>query len=67
MSNQKTDLQDGEIIAQNQSVTEKDKPNTTSRTFYGSKLFVKCFAWFIFITIINILLAGLFGYLYHYC
>ncbi|MBP5470773.1 MAG: HAMP domain-containing histidine kinase [Candidatus Riflebacteria bacterium] len=66
MSNQKTDLQDSETIVPKQSVIDKNKSNTTSRTFYGSKLFVKCFAWFIFITIINILLAGLFGYLYHY-
>ena len=66
MSNQKTDLQDSETIVPKQSVIEKDKSNTTSRTFYGSKLFVKCFAWFIFITFINIFLAGFFGYFYHY-
>ena len=66
MSNQKIELQDSDIKETKLSITDKEKTNKTSRTFYGSKLFVKCFAWFIFITITNILLASFFGYFYHY-
>ena len=66
MSNQKTDSQKNEEEDINQSSSSKDSQQKTSYTFYGSKLFVKCFGWFIFITFINILLAGIFGYFYHY-
>ena len=66
MSNQKTDSQKNEEEDINQSSLSKDSQQKTSHTFYGSKLFVKCFGWFIFITFINILLASIFGYFYHY-
>ena len=65
MSNQKTDIKDTIDLSEKKSLTEEDK-SSTIYTFYGSKLFVKCFGWFIFITFINILLAVAFGYFYHY-
>ena len=65
MSNPKTDIKDTVDLSEKKSLTEEDK-SSTIYTFYGSKLFVKCFGWFIFITFINILLAAAFGYFYHY-
>lgn len=48
--------------------TEKvnNSEKNPSLTFYGSKLFVKCFAWFIFIALVNLALATAFVYIYHY-
>ncbi len=66
MSNQKIDSQNNEIDDSKQLSALKVKPSKASYTFYGSKLFVQCFGWFIFITFINIVLASTFVYFYHY-
>ena len=66
MSNQKIDSQNNEIDDSKQLSALNVKPSKASYTFYGSKLFVKCFGWFIFITFINLVLASSFVYFYHY-
>ena len=65
MSNQKTNKTNIENNLKEQFDELKESVKSPSLTFYGSKLFVKCFAWFIFITLINIFLAAFYGYFYY--
>ncbi len=57
MSNQKTEKIEKNI--DNQHLTKK------IATFYGSKLFVKCFGWFILITLINSIFIFVYSYYYY--
>ena len=52
-------------------VTENNNPEKShlakkTAAFYGSKLFVKCFGWFILITIINSILVLIYGYFFYF-
>ena len=62
MSNQKTESTENPK-SENQNIVNKEK---TFAAFYGSKLFVKCFGWFILITLINTILISVYGYYYHF-
>ena len=66
MSNQKTESEE-KIKSENQNkANEEDKKEKTFFAFYGSKLFVKCFGWFILITLVNTILISVYGYYYHF-
>lgn len=58
MSNQKTEQKE-DIITDSQQLTKR------FATFYGSKLFVKCFGWFILITLINSVFVFVYSYYFY--
>ena len=64
MSNQKTEAEDNSK-SYSKPVLEQKKEKTFA-AFYGSKLFVKCFGWFILITLINTILVSVYGYFYYF-
>lgn len=64
MSNQKTESEENSK-SENNSPSEQKKEKTFV-AFYGSKLFVKCFGWFILITLINTFLVSVYGYFYYF-
>lgn len=66
MLNQKTEANVIEEISNNNQFENIEKAKNPFLTFYGSKLFLKCFGWFIFITLVNIILVATFIYIYHY-
>ncbi len=64
MSNQKTESEEKPISDNNSALMQKK--GKTFVAFYGSKLFVKCFGWFILITLINTFLVSVYGYFYYF-
>lgn len=66
MSNQKTEPEEKNKSENQNKVNEEDKKEKTFFAFYGSKLFVKCFGWFILITLVNTILISVYGYYYHF-
>ncbi len=64
MSNPKTESEEN-IKSDSKPVLEQKKEKTFA-AFYGSKLFVKCFGWFILITLINTILISVYGYFYYF-
>ena len=66
MSNQKNESEDN-LKSDNQQLTKAESKKTKAFVaFYGSKLFVKCFGWFILITLISTILISFYGYFYHF-
>ncbi len=66
MSNQKTESKENSNSDNQTIVDGEDKKNNSFAAFYGSKLFVKCFGWFILITLVNTVLISVYGYFYHF-
>lgn len=66
MSNQKNELEDN-LNSDNQQLTKAESTKAKAFVaFYGSKLFVKCFGWFILIALISTILISVYGYFYHF-
>ena len=66
MSNQKNESEDN-LKSDNQQLTKAESEKAKAFVaFYGSKLFVKCFGWFIFIALISTILISVYGYFYHF-